>query len=214
MNDSPTVSTRSVPHTLLGRIVQRIVPYERCGLGLFMCLLSSAVFAMDAHAPALKTVKAVDLSRYVGTWYEIARYPNRFQTHCADQTTATYTALPTSGNAAARLSVVNRCVDRNGAVDEAHGVARVIDTTSHAKLTVSFLPAWLRWTRLGQGQYWVIGLADDYRYAVVGEPTRTYVWILARTPRISAGDRADIEELLKSQGYDPSRLIDSPQSGA
>jgi apolipoprotein D and lipocalin family protein len=76
---------------------------------------------------------------------------------------------------------------------------------------VSFLPAFLRWLPIGWGNYWVIGLAPDYRYAVVGEPSREYLWILSRTPALAEQDRKTIDELLRTQGYDPAKLVATPQ---
>ena len=123
--------------------------------------------------PPLTTVAAVDLGKYTGTWYEIASYPQSFQKGCT-ATTATYTARPDG-----EINVVNRC--RRGSlqadVDTAEGRARVVDTTTNAKLEVSFFrPFW--------GDYWIIQLAPDYSYAVVGHPGRDYLWILSRTPQL------------------------------
>lgn len=171
---------------------------------LSLVLLSS--LAMAADAP-LATVAKVDLVRYEGRWYEVAKYLNRFQNHCARDTTATYSRRDDGA-----IRVVNRCTRADGSVDDIDGVARVVDTATNAKLEVSFLPAWLRWTGIGWGRYWVIALADDYRYAVVGEPSREYLWILARTPALARTDRAAIDAMLKSAGYDPVRLTESPQT--
>lgn len=171
-------------------------------LGL-VCFLS---LASHAQAP-LATVPRVDLDRYAGRWFEIAKVPNRFQNQCARDTTATYTRRDDG-----TVAVVNRCVRADGSIDDIAGVARVVDADTRAKLEVSFLPAWLRWTGIGWGRYWVIALADDYRYAVVGEPSREYLWILARAPVLDAADRAAIDTALRASGYDPARLAESPHS--
>lgn len=155
-------------------------------------------------AEPLATVGAVDLARYAGEWYEIAKYPNRFQQQCVTDTTATY-RLRDDG----RIGVVNRCRTRDG-VDEAHGVARPVDDRTD-RLQVSFLPAALRWLPFGWGDYWIIELAPDYRYAVIGEPSREYLWVLARTRTLAPADRRAIEARLPAHGYDPQRLVDSPQ---
>lgn len=144
-------------------------------------------------------VAHVDLSRYVGRWYEIAKIPNRFQKQCARGTTATYT-LREDG----RIEVVNRCRKSNGDLDEARGIAEVVDPESNAKLRVSFVsflgirPFW--------GDYWILALGDDYEYALVGTPDREYGWVLARTPTLPADVVRGILERIREQGYDPDRF--------
>jgi apolipoprotein D and lipocalin family protein len=159
---------------------------------------------MVSAAEPLATVGAVDLSRYAGQWFEVAKYPNRFQRQCIADTTATYRVLD-DGN----VGVVNRCRTVEG-VDEANGLARRLDGRTD-RLEVSFLPAALRWLPIGWGNYWIIELAPDYRYVVVGEPSREYLWVLARTRTLSTEDRRAIESRLPQHGYDPKRLVDSPQ---
>ena len=137
----------------------------------FAARLAAAVFACALAAPAihaatpLPTVPALDVDRYLGVWHEIARYPNRFQEQCASDVTATYTR-----NADGTLGVVNACRKAGGETMRARGQARMV--TPPATLAVRFAPAWLAWLPLVWGDYWVIDLADDYRYAVVGEPSR------------------------------------------
>ncbi len=136
----------------------------------FAARLAAAVFACALAAPAihaatpLPTVPALDLDRYLGVWHEIARYPNRFQEQCASDVTATYTR-----NADGTLGVVNACRKAGGETMRARGQARMV--TPPATLAVRFAPAWLAWLPLVWGDYRVIDLADDYRYAVVGEPS-------------------------------------------
>ena len=166
---------------------------------LFAVVLAAG--AVSAIEP-LQTVGNVDLARYAGQWHEVARYPNRFQQQCVSDTTATY-ALRDDG----KVSVVNRCRTRDG-YDEVNGVARRVDGRTD-RLQVSFLPAALRWLPFGWGDYWVIELAPDYRYAVVGEPSRQYLWVLSRTPGLAPEDRRAIEARLPGHGYDPARLVDS-----
>jgi apolipoprotein D and lipocalin family protein len=161
----------------------------------------------QANDPApLTTVGAVDLARYAGRWYELANYPNRFQRVCVRDTTAEYSLL-----ADGRVRVVNRCRTADG-VSEVDGVARRIGDGTD-RLEVSFLPAALRWLPVGWGNYWVIGLAPDYRYAVIGEPSREYLWVLSRTPTLAADDWRAIEALLRERGYDPAKLVATPQDG-
>jgi apolipoprotein D and lipocalin family protein len=142
----------------------------------------------------------VDIGRYVGTWYEIARYPNSFEQGCVG-VTATYEALPDG-----RLKVINACRDEpDGPVArEIVGVARVADPQSNAKLKVQFF-----WPF--EGDYWIIELGPDYQYAVVGVPSRTFLWILSRTPAMDEALFADILARLPDWGYEPARLYMVPQ---
>jgi len=149
-----------------------------------------------AKVSTLEVVPRVELDRYIGTWYEIARYPNRFQKDCF-ATTATYD-LRDDG----KISVINRC--RKGSPDGAEKVARgrawVVDPETNARIKVQFF-----WPF--SGDYWIIQLGEQYEYAVVGHPDRTYLWILSRTPQMEPALYARVLERLREQGYDTSRLI-------
>lgn len=149
----------------------------------------------------LRVVSDVDLDRYVGKWYEIARFPNRFQSECSNST-AEY-----SFRSDGKIRVINTCKKRNGEIDKAEGVAEVVDPSAQAKLKVSFLPSWLRWTGIGKGDYWIIDLATDYSYAVVSEPERQYLWILSRSSSLSRSEYEGILNRLRAQGFDLSPLI-------
>jgi len=141
----------------------------------------------------------------MGTWYQVAWFPNRFQKQCVSDTTATYSQRP-DGN----VTVLNRCKLADGNFDDVTGLARPADSTlngdvlSPAKLEVSFLPSWLRWVPVW-GNYWVIELAADGRYTVVSESTREYLWVLSRTPRLTSDDEAGIRSRLTQMGYDLTR---------
>lgn len=165
-------------------------------------LFASVSRADDVILPPLRAVDKVDLARYAGQWHEIARYPNRFQRKCASDVTAEYRALPNR-----QLAVVNRCQRADGTLDEATGRARVVDPFSSARLEVSFAPAWLSWLPWVWGDYWIIDLADDYSVAVVSEPEREYLWVLARSPQISDADYARVQARLSRQGFDLARLV-------
>ena len=160
--------------------------------------------ALHAQQALQTTVDSVDLKKYIGTWYEIAKIPNWFQKSCNCRTTATYT-LRDDG----RIDVVNRCTESDGTINEARGIARVVDTLTRSKLEVSFVR--ILGIRLFWGDYWIIGLADDYRYAVVGSPSRKYAWILSRTPGMSEADKQAVFGLLRSQGYDPASFVPTRQ---
>jgi apolipoprotein D and lipocalin family protein len=151
----------------------------------------------------LKTVPRVDLDRYLGTWYDIASFPQRFQQGCTG-TTATYTKRPDG-----QIDVLNRCRKEalDGKEDAARGRARVVDSTTNAKLKVSFFrPFW--------GDYWIIDLGSNYEFAVVGHPSRDYLWILSRTPTMDAAVYDGIIARLRAQGYEVDRLNRTLQPGS
>ncbi len=152
--------------------------------------------AQDKETAEPTVVNSVDLIRYTGVWYEIAKIPNSFQKKCARNTTATY-RLRSDGS----IDVTNRCVEADGSVNEAKGIAKVVDKKSNAKLEVSFVR--ILGISLFWGDYWIIGLDKNYKYAVVGTPTRKYGWILSRTPKLSDEEMQKVFSILKQQGYNP-----------
>jgi apolipoprotein D and lipocalin family protein len=162
-------------------------------------ILLAAREGRPAELQAPKTVPFVDLKKYLGTWYEIARYPNRFQKKCVSDVRATY-SLMSDG----KVSVVNQCVQANGKMKTAKGRANVVDHTGNAKLKVTFF-----WPFYGD--YWILDLDPDYTFAVVGEQDRKYLWILSRTPEIDSTLYNEILERITNQGYDTSKLIRTPQ---
>ena len=162
------------------------------GISLLAC---SKTTTERFELPPLQAVPQVDLERYLGTWYELASYPQRFQEGCTG-TSATYT-LRSDGE----IDVLNKC--RKGALDGpediAEGRARIVDRTSNAKLEVTFF-----WPFYGD--YWVIDLGPEYEYAVVGHPSREYLWILSRTPAMEDAVYQGILERLRAAGYDTGAL--------
>jgi len=146
-------------------------------------------------APPLAVVPDVDLTRYAGTWHEIAKYPNRFQRGCVGAT-AEY-ALSADGK---RVDVVNRCRDADSGKERSvRGKARVVDPATNAKLSVTFF-----WPF--SGDYWILALGTDYEYAVVGTPDRKYLWFLARTPTIEDDLYGRLVDLARERGFDPERI--------
>lgn len=141
-------------------------------------------------------VASVDLHRYRGKWYEIAKIPNRFQRKCAGNTTAEYT-LRADGT----VLVVNSCLDHEGKRVIAEGIGKVTDPLTNARLKVSFVK--LFGVNFFWGDYWILGLDKDYHYAVVGVPNRKYGWILSRRPELSSAEWTAVEAILRSQGYHP-----------
>jgi apolipoprotein D and lipocalin family protein len=178
---------------------------------VLLWLLSAIVApAQDREAREPSVVPALDLQRYAGTWYEIARYPNSFQKQCAGDVTATYTLLEDG-----EIRVVNRCRSASGEWSESEGRARRQSVTGpDAKLEVRFAPAFLSFLPMVWGSYWVIDLAPDYSFAVIGGPDREYLWILARTPQLPETTYKEILLRLATQGYDPGKLVRTRHTGA
>ena len=169
---------------------------------IFLNPAAQAAPPTDGSAPAaMETVPSLDVPRYMGRWYEIAKYPNRFQKKCVADTSAEYSLLP-DGN----VRVINRCRLENGAFDEAIGAARQIGGATSPKLEVRFAPAWLSFIPAVWGNYWVVELDPDYQWVVVSEPKREYLWILARTPSLAPEVLSQITHRLQNQGLDPKRL--------
>ena len=162
-------------------------------------LMAMTLFQGDT---GVRTVPRVDLSRYVGDWFEVARYPNRFQKACVGDVVATYALRPDG-----RIDVTNRCRQGDGTLKDARGVARVVDTETSAKLKVRFAPAFLSFLPSVWGDYWVIGLAPDYSWAVVGSPDREYLWILSRSKTMPTGQYDAAVATARANGFDPARLV-------
>lgn len=168
-----------------------------------------AVSGTAQDKSSLEVVPTVDLNRYAGTWYEVARLPNRFQKQCISDVTATYTLLEDG-----EIRVVNRCRKENGEIDEAEGRAkRANDDGPNTKLKVRFAPAILSFLPFVWGDYWIIDLASDYSYAVVGEPDRKYLWVLSRTPTMDETTLKNVLDRIGKQGYDLTGLVRTIQTG-
>lgn len=173
-----------------------------CRHALFACLAGLLAAACqppsgrDANAPPLQTVERVEIERYLGRWFEIARYDHRFERGCAG-VTADY-ALRDDGG----IDVTNTCYQDglDGPVETANGRARIADEATNAQLEVSFFgPFW--------GDYWIIDLAEDYSWAIVSEPEGRYLWILSRTPQMDEDTLGDRLAWLEAQGFDTAMLI-------
>ena len=167
---------------------------------LVVVMLVVVVGPVRAQAP-LQTVPSVDVPRYMGTWHEIAKYPNWFQKKCVSSTQATYT-LQADG----RVQVLNRCKTDKGEWTEALGAARQIGATNSPRLKVRFAPEWLSFIPMVWGDYWIIDLDPDYQWVVVSEPKREYLWILSRTPQMPAATYQDLLGKLHDRGFDLKRI--------
>lgn len=171
-------------------------------VALLVALLLGAC-ATASQRPPPQTVTTVDLARYAGTWYEIARFPNSFQDgrgrRCV-AVTATYALRPDG-----QVAVTNRCLDAADGNREivATGTAYAVEGADNARLRVSFF-----WPFYGD--YWVIGLDPEYRWAVVGAPGRDYLWVLSRTPDLSPGSYARAVGIAAAEGFDIGRLQPTP----
>ncbi len=167
-----------------------------CSLVLSVAAAAKALAQSEGEPGPPRTVERVNLERYAGLWYEIARIPNGFQEGCVSGVTAEY-ELRDDG----RIDVINRCITSSGRVDEAKGLARIEDRESNARLKVSFFSI-LGWRPIW-GDYWIIGLGDDYEFALVGSPDRKYGWILSREPELDWYVLERIYTMLGDQGYHP-----------
>ena len=174
--------------------MKKIIMLELLGLG----------FSAQA---SVSTVENVDLERYLGKWYEVASIPQSFQKQCVKNTTAEY-ALAEKG----RISVLNSCETANGTVSRATGRAKVVDTRTNAKLKVTFVKLF-DWIFAFGGNYWILDLAPDYSYALVGDNSLKYAWILSRSPSFSQAEFVRAEEKFRSQGFDTCAILTSVQEG-
>jgi len=177
--------------------------------GLAAAAATATVLAADKNArqPGVTPIPSLDVPRYMGTWYEIAKYPNRFQKQCAGDTSASYRLLPDK-----TVEVVNRCRRADGRFDDAVGSARQIGAADAPTLQVRFAPAWLSFLPVVWGDYWVIDLDPGYQLAAVSDPRREYLWILARTPRVAPQAYAALLERLARMGFDLGKLQLTPHT--
>lgn len=166
-----------------------------------LVLMVSGCAGMD-RKDTLPTVPSVDLNRYTGTWYEIARLPMWFQRHCIDSK-ATY-----SRREDGMIGVRNECLTDAGEHDHIEGLARVVDPQTNARLTVVFDNFFARlFSSSRDGNYWILGLDPEYRTAMVGTPDRRYLWILSRTPQLDETLYQQFVEQAQQLGFPVSSLI-------
>ena len=163
---------------------------------LLAVLIAGAPVAAAANQP----VPALDLQRYSGQWHEIAHLPMFFQRQCVDRITANYTP-----QADGRIEVRNACRTKAGTIDESVGAARAVPGKP-GQLEVRFAPAWLAWLPAVWADYWVIDLDPDYQWAVVGGPSRKYLWILSRTPTMERALFERIKADARRRGYPVEKL--------
>jgi apolipoprotein D and lipocalin family protein len=174
---------------------------------LLLCMKANAAAAAQPEGgKPLATIASLDVPRYMGTWYEIAKFDNRFQKQCVGFTTATYAALPDG-----TVQVTNRCRLASGKTEVAVGAARQVGDAHSPKLKVRFAPAFLSFIPMVWGDYWVVDLDPNYQLAAVSEAKREYLWILSRTPKVDKASYAALVARLAAQGLDVSKLVPTKQ---
>ena len=182
------------------------MPSARLPTVLTLAIAAGAVALGVATAgPPVQPVDRLDLARYAGTWYELARLPNAAQARCVADATATYRPLDDGS-----LKLIRRCREP----DERWGVAvgrAVAGDATGARLRVNYLPDWLAWWPSAHDDHWVVLLDEEYRYAVVSDPGRKTLWILSRTPQLHVHTYRDIVERLRVLKYPVDRLVTTPQ---
>ena len=161
-----------------------------------------------SDAPRPTTVATVDLQRYLGSWYEIARLPMRHEPEDYTDITATYSLSPEG-----TVEVRNRARDGKCQAQESVGEATVVEGSGNAKLEVSFMPDGLKWIPFTRGDYWILRLDPEYRTALVGSPDRKYLWLLAREPAPAAQVQQEFLDTAREQGFDLADLILTPHTG-
>lgn len=189
------------------RLAQLGIRAATAYIGLVVSLLATltacdtADRVAESNVVALPTVAHVDVPRYLGTWYQQALIPNKFQAVCVSDTRATYLRDGDS------LVVVNQCRRADGQVEKAQGVAKIVEGSNNAKLRVSFF-------RPFYGNYWVLALDPDYKWVLVGEPKRTFGWVLARDNKLDQTTLNLILDHAVALGYDRAAFKLSPSSAS
>jgi apolipoprotein D and lipocalin family protein len=177
-------------------------PLVPCGCSVAALLASNrhSVTTMEARVPTNQPLPTLDLTRYLGLWHEIAHLPLFFQRNCVEGVTATYTQNPDG-----TIGVLNGCCTVSGSRESSMGIART--TKIPGALKVTFVPRWLRWLPRVWADYWVIDIDPNYRWSVVGGPTRKYLWILGREPSMTQATFNGLTAHAASCGYPVARLI-------
>ena len=184
-----------------------VIGLAAASLQLASLKVAAQTTAAPAALPPVATIAALDVPRYMGTWYEIAKFPNRFQAKCTANTRAQYVAQ-TDGS----VQVLNSCTTANGSTLDALGQAHQVGAATSAKLKVRFAPAWLSWLPMVWGDYWVIDLDADYQLAAVSDAKREYLWVLSRTPQVNAKAYDTLLSRLNAQHFDVQKLERTAQT--
>jgi apolipoprotein D and lipocalin family protein len=175
-----------------------------------LLLLLTLAAAQDTSRVLVRSVEGVDLARYAGRWHEVARFPNRFQKKCVAETTADYELLSNG-----QIRVVNACRQADGTVTRAEGRAKRAQRDGPAsQLKVRFAPGFLSFLPMVWGDYWILDLTEDYGAALVGDPSRKYLWVLSRTPELEEPVYRRLVATAEAQGFDVALLTRSPSPTA
>jgi apolipoprotein D and lipocalin family protein len=183
---------RQRPHRLSALVAAWIV-------GVAALALVSGTASAQADLP---TVDKVDMIRYAGLWFEIARLPNKLQAECAGDVTTSFTR-----RGMRTFDVETRCRRADGSDETDMGIARVQDLNTGAKMEIRFLPLALAWLPFAWSDYWIIDLAPDYGHAMVGVPARDALWILARRPEMDARQLERLIAKAQALGFDTTKLV-------
>lgn len=170
-------------------------------------LLGCTSLAKDSR-PEVQTAPFVELSKYLGKWYEVASIPQSFQKQCVANTTAEY-SMTDEG----LIKVLNSCDTSKGTRDNAEGRAKIVDEKSNSKLKVTFVKI-INWIFSFGGNYWILDVDQGYNVALIADPTRKYAWILSRSHELSSAQWVDAEKNYKAQGYDTCKILTSVQTPA
>jgi apolipoprotein D and lipocalin family protein len=199
----------NIPNTITQPIGRWLITALCCSLAAWVPLASAQPQSSEASPAPLESIASLDVPRYMGTWYEVAKYPNWFQKRCIANTSATY-AVQSNG----MLQVINRCQKEDGSMSEALGAAKQVGDATSPKLEVRFAPAWLSFLPFVWGNYWVIDLDPQYQLAAVSEPSRKYLWILSRTQTVEPKAYEALLQRLKQQGFNLDAIEISKQTTA
>ncbi|HWE49020.1 MAG TPA: lipocalin family protein [Bryobacteraceae bacterium] len=165
-------------------------------IAISLCVISAFAGCLPAADPPLRTAAGMELPKYMGQWYEVARLANRFQKSCVSATLIKYSLRPDG-----KFDLYNECKDSKGKLVTSTAVGRKADPQGpDSRMKVTFL-------RPFSADYWVIDLDQDYKWAMTGQPSRDYLWILSREPKIDESLYERLVEAAKSLGFDTSKLI-------
>lgn len=175
---------------------------------VLVALLIASILLIPVHTKKeeMPVVEKIELDKYLGKWYEIARKPFLFQNKCYSNVSAKY-----SLNDNANINVDNSCYSKDGKLQQAIGEAFTQNPPFNSKLKVSFLPKAIRFLPIGRGDYWILKIDDNYQTVLVGGPSRKYMWILSRSQNLDEIVVQDYLDYAKKIGFDVSDIIMTKQ---
>lgn len=177
--------------------------YKKLILIVGVILVMASAYAQKNKV--VQTIEKLEIDRFLGTWYEIASAPTRFQKNCVANSKADYSLMEID-----LLKIENSCDTKNGTTI-AEGRAKIKDTKTNAKLTVTFTK-FISWVYLFGGDFWVLDIASDYSYALIGEPGKRYAWVLSREQTLSDIKLERAYKILNKNGYDTCLVFTTAQS--